>query len=321
MRHLAGDQTKFPVYIAGVFKSDSSHIPGTEGRGTAAPVQYRSFTPAADGAHYVEVAVERTNFTQTGSYEISAETLTLPEDDILANSSTTGVISVGGEVTKEVDVPGDEDWFKVNLTKSDLDFYRVDVYSGNTESTRLANPYLWGVFHPDGHLLPDTVNSYTSWTQSHPNAYFAVEKTGNYYIAVGSTGGTGEYRVGLTKITDDFSAGTSTTGTVAVDGSTTGNSQWEFEDSDWFKVALTGGTEYTISVKGKISNSTTHGTLWGPIIYALRDASGNKISGTFAKGTSSTYPSITYTATATGDHYIDVRNPGGTGTYTVSVSD
>ena len=80
---------------------------------------------------------------------------------------------------------------------------------------------------------------------------------------------------------DDFAAGTSTTGTVVVGGSTTGGIDMtdnDKADKDWFAVELEAGQLYQFDLKGR---STWHGTLPDPVIEAIYDSDRNKMPYTY----------------------------------------
>ena len=118
----------------------------------------------------------------------------------------------------------------------------------------------------------------------------------------------------------DYSADTSTTGTVAVDGTTTGLIAPYAGDLDWFAVELVAGRTYTIDLRG---SPTDDGTLSDPLLYGIHDADGNRISGTRNDDGGEGYNSrLTFTATESGTHYIAAGAFGWNwGTYTVEVTD
>src|SRR3954465_5201390 len=50
-----------------------------------------------------------------GTYNLSATSLGGITDDFAATTATTGVISIGGSATGNIETTGDADWFAVNL--------------------------------------------------------------------------------------------------------------------------------------------------------------------------------------------------------------
>ena len=89
-------------------------------------------------------------------------------------------------------------------------------------------------------------------------------------------------------MSDDYSNTTSTTGTISVGGSATGNIE-TVDDTDWFRITLTAGRTYQFDLKGSASG---HGTLADPFLR-LRDSSGNPISGAYSDdGGTDTHPRL-----------------------------
>ena len=114
---------------------------------------------------------------------------------------------------------------------------------------------------------------------------------------------------------DDYSANTSTTGLVAVGGSTTGRIETA-GDGDWFRVALTAGQSYTISLNAAVSAGLSDPYLRlynsAGTLIAYDDDSGSGLnsqltyvpttSGTFYLGSSSS----TIFSTMTGSYSLSV---------------
>ena len=149
---------------------------------------------------------------------------------------------------------------------------------------------------------------------------FEPENSGTYYIAAGVDGErTGTYRVSVAEVdADDHSAGTGTSGTVAVDGSATGEiEQWL--DQDWFAVTLEAGKPYRIDLEGSRTNA---GTLTDPSIRGIHDADGNLISGTADDdGGTGLNSRVFFEPENSGTYYIAAGVDGErTGTYRVSVT-
>ncbi|MQA23346.1 DUF4214 domain-containing protein [Rugamonas rivuli] len=98
--------------------------------------------------------------------------------------------------------------------------------------------------------------------------------------------------------TDDYSSNSSTTGTVAVGGTTQGSfeSQW---DSDWFKVHLEAGTSYVFAMTSMFGIGND---------YVLKNANLNlyygNVSVVAAMGGNDAGPAIAYTPAVGGDYFI-----------------
>ena len=120
---------------------------------------------------------------------------------------------------------------------------------------------------------------------------------------------------------EDFSAGTSTSGRVAVGDTATGNIGSN-GDRDWFAVELVAGRTYVIDLRG---SPTDDGTLSDPYLGGIHDSDGNLIARTTNDDGGQGYNSrVTFTATGSGTHYIAAGAAGifsGRGTYEVEVTD
>ena len=120
---------------------------------------------------------------------------------------------------------------------------------------------------------------------------------------------------------EDFSAGASTSGRVAVGDTATGNIGSN-GDSDWFAVELEAGRTYVIDLRG---SPTDDGTLSDPYLRGIHDSGGNLIARTTNDDGGEGYNSrVTFTATESGTHYIAAGAAGvfsGRGTYEVEVTD
>ena len=98
--------------------------------------------------------------------------------------------------------------------------------------------------------------------------------------------GVGTYTLAVTNITDnhpdDYDATTTgTTGTLAIDGSATGDIGHP-GDRDWFKVELDAETVYQFDLKGGPTGDGLpgFGTLGDPYLHGIHDSSGTRIAGT-----------------------------------------
>ena len=119
---------------------------------------------------------------------------------------------------------------------------------------------------------------------------------------------------------DDYTSNTSTTGTVAVGGSVTGNIETG-DDRDWFAVTLEAGRTYRIDLEPTPTGSSA---LSDPLLYGVYDADGNYISGTRNDDGDGTGRSsqLFFTATEDAIYYVAAASyQTERGTYTVSVTD
>jgi serralysin len=112
-------------------------------------------------------------------------------------------------------------------------------------------------------------------------------------------------------VADDFPWNTSTTGSVAVNGSASIGSIEVASDGDLLKVTLTAGTSYVFNL------TRTTGGLTNPYLYLYSPSVALLAEDNDSGG--STNASITYTATASGTYYLGAADfSSGTGGYTLS---
>ena len=108
----------------------------------------------------------------------------------------------------------------------------------------------------------------------------------------------------MTEATDDFAAGTETTGTVEVGGSATGEIDF-FSDRDWFAVDFAAGSTYRIDLKGGYTGS---GTLRNPYLRGVHEANGYLIHYTDNDRSGAGLNSrLTFTAEETATYYVAAR--------------
>ena len=126
------------------------------------------------------------------------------------------------------------------------------------------------------------------------------------------------YRLGFGTIADDYRNDITTTGSVTVGGTATGEIEIG-NDFDWFAVELEAGKTYVIDLEGFDSGG---GTLDSTVLRGLYNDQGERIAGTQTNnGGVGDDARLTFTATETGTYYIAARGYGkATGTYTVRVS-
>ncbi len=127
----------------------------------------------------------------------------------------------------------------------------------------------------------------------------------------------------VVEVPDDYTAGTDTTGAIALAGGDV-NVTGEIEtagDRDWFAVTLAAGRTYQFDLKGSGTQGGLFGTLADPYLHGIHDADGNLLSGTAdddggwgASGNAR----VQFTPTEAGTYYVAAGGKGvGTGTYTL----
>ena len=262
-----GDGTLWITYLAGVYTSAStSRIAGTEVSGGGDGLNSRlEFTPTSTGTHYVSAGGISSD---TGTYRLSVSVKEdVPiVDDHSATRQTTGAVDVDGSVTGEIETGNDRDWFKVELEAGRN--YRIDLKGSQTGHGTLEDPYLYGVHDADGNFIADTEDD-DGGRGVNSRFKFTPTATGAYYVEAGGyVGETGTYTLSVMDLTDDYSAGTGTTGEVDVDNLVMGEIDYR-GDRDWFEVTLEEGATYEIYLEG---SPTGNGTLRDPYLRGVYDA-------------------------------------------------
>jgi hypothetical protein len=222
------------------------------------------------------------------------------QDDYLANTSTSGRVSLTHTAAGNIEVAPDTDWIRATLQQGHA--YRFDVQDAQDGSGTLPEAYVQ-IRNAQGEGL---VWGYESVSLS-------VTQPGFYYVEVGDFGATGTYSLAMTELEDDYAGDASTTGRVAVGGAVNGDLEASF-DHDWFRVRLVDGRTYAIDLKGADSDS---GSLGDP--YLRLYSEGTVVA---ENDDSDTYDShIEFTATRTGYYYADAGGfDTSSGTYELSVT-
>ena len=235
--------------------------------------------------------------------------------DLRADTTTPGVVTVGGTVTGNIGTRGDRDWFAVELVAGTV--YRIDLKGRSTSDGTQRDPYLRGIHDAEGDLLPYTQND-AHGTGSNARVYFTAIESGTFYIAAGADRNyQGTYTLAVTEVgTDDYAGDVSTDGSVAVDGTTDGMIG-STNDRDWFAVQLDADTLYRIELKGG----------WGgPHLVGIYDSNGSEVAGAVPDIQWRHTPRLFFTPTEEGTYYIAAgtdsfgRHPP-RGSYTLSVTE
>ena len=268
-------------------------------------------TPSAP----VEPVVETVGGTST------TEESTTPvshSDDFADSIETSGTVTVDGSATGDLETSGDNDWFAVTLVAG-VD-YQIDVEGQPTSSGTLNDPYLRGIHDANGTLISRTTDD-DGGTGRNSRLVYEAATSGVHYLAAGAWGTrTGTYTLSVTSLQqgDDFAADASTTGTVAVGGSVTGDIEVS-GDVDWIAVTLVGGSTYQIDLMGE---ATGDGTLPDPWLRGMYNSYERKYWDTDDDDGGVGWNSrLVFVAGSTGVHYIEAGAVGSDiGTYTLSVS-
>ena len=299
-------------HIYGIHRSDGSRARNTvDDDGGAGWNSRVFFEPSSTGTYYIEAGAYR---SYIGHYTLSVDEVI---DDYPAAGTTGAIIEVGGSATGSVDYAGDEDWFIVDLVADTQ--YRFHLAGSGADPGALADPYLPGIYTADGNLIPGTAND-DGGAGRHSFVDFIAPESAGYFIAAGAHfQHTGEYRLSVEAVTDDYPATTATGAVVKVGGSAAG----EIEapgDTDWFAVELIAGREYQLDLEGW---RTDRGTLEDPYLFGIYDMDGELIAGTTDDDGGTGHNShLNFEAPETGTYYIAASAyEDHIGTYTLEVMD
>ena len=275
-----------------------------------------SITALTTGTYYLRVAV---SLQVTGSYTLSVSTGAA--DDYVSNLTTTGLVAVGGSTSGVINNPGDVDWIKVSLTAG-----QTYVFTLTPDATLLDQGMELEVLDSAGNVVDPMAFTPTALAMNYfldaAQTSITAPTTGTYYLRVAaSLQDTGSYTLSVsTGAADDYASNLTTTGLVAVGGSTSGviNNPG---DVDWIKVSLTAGHIYVFSL-------TPDSTLadQGMELEVL-DSAGNIVDPMAFTPTAEAHQyfsdsaQTSITALTTGTYYLRVAvSPQATGSYTLSVA-
>ena len=232
-------------------------------------------------------------------------------DDYAGDTTTTCSVSLGSSVTGDIEISGDDDYFRLSVTSGVT--YQIDLEGSETSMGTLADP-LFFLRDASGTGLAsdddggDGRNARIVW---------AASSTRTVYVDVQDVGdNTGTYTLTVSVgPADDCANDTTTTCSVSPGTPVTGDIQYSGDD-DYFSLSVASGVTYQIDAEG---SPTSMGTLGDPYI-GLRDASGTEFA-TNDDGGTGYNARLTWTADCTGTVYVAIRSgDGGTGTYTLTVS-
>ena len=182
----------------------------------------------------------------------------------------------------------------------------------------LEDPYLVGIYDGSGILIADTSDE-DSGAKKDSGLIYSATRSGTHYIsAAGSENHQGMYRLEVWDNTDDYSADTSTTGTLAAPGQSEGRIEQD-GDRDWFSVSLEADVEYVFNLLNRGLHDPHLQGIYnesGVLFDCTQDSDGGHGLNSrvlFTPGATGTY----YVAAAHGEYPEDELDAY---TYTLSVS-
>ena len=298
-----------------IYDNAGNKVPGAtdDDDGSGSNARLSRFAPDTTGTYYIGVGGSNVGQWGVGTYTVAVSALRSEQ----ATITDPATVTVGVPTTGEIETADEQDWFAVELEAGKT--YRVMMDGSGRHSGTLDDPHLLGMYDQDGYLIKGTHNDDTVGRDS--EVVYRATETATHYIAAGGNWGAGTYRLYVVEQDDDYGAGIGSAGAVAVDGSVTGELEYE-RDRDWFAVELEAGTTYRIKLEG---SSTGQGSLRDPYLHGVYDENGNRIQSTADDDSGEGFNSeLVYVARESAIHYIAVgayaftRDPEGT--YRLSIA-
>jgi hypothetical protein len=261
-----------------------------------------SYTATASGKFYVEIG------GGAGTYLLGSSLV--QHDDAGNTPATAAVLPTGTAINGALEV------------SSDIDYYKLTVTAGETYAIRLKDTVAdrWS---PSVDIT-DSHGAYVRTIHNGSDSYWLVtaSSSGDVYLRISSESGAPAiaYQLSATALgADDYSSDANTTGTLSLDSAVHGTFNYA-DDRDWFKVALTAGVTYQFNLQEAATSEGGVNTAVVPL--ALYASSGNPM----ADNGFYTYPGtaywLGYTATASGDYYVQLQgyNGAAAGSYQLSAT-
>lgn len=264
------------------------------------------WTPAASGTYFLDVG----NSHGTAAYTLQARLAN--NDDHGASAASAGVIFVGQGTSGRLEMPGDIDWYKVSMKANTAYTFQVQPVKEGMSGVPLSADLsiVGGAGQVQANGSSNGVMTTVTWQ---------APSDGDYYVAVSAAHNEiFSYSISSTVNEQDrYPANAGTTGTLSPGGAV--QSSVDFSgDTDWFKIELQAGQQYTFELTGVMRNG---GTLGSPELQLYNS---NQAFLWNVDGIGYADPSATFTPTTTGTYYLQAgANPRGTwdlgvtGTYTL----
>ena len=258
---------------AGLFEIDGStgalSYQGTGEDYESGTTSYELTVRASDGGLHsdVTVIVNLTDVQEAPAFAESGYVFDLAENaDGSTNQVALGTVSAtdpeAATVSYSIEGGNSAGLFEIDGSTGALSYQGTgEDYESETTSYELTVRASDGSLHSD---VTVTVNVTDLEEQTEPEPLISQQQQAAVQETVSEPDG------------KDFSADTSTTGSVAVGGTATGELE-SSGDRDWFAVDLVAGHTYVIDLRG---SPTSDGTLSDPYLRGIHDADGNLISGT-----------------------------------------
>ena len=352
-------------FVCGPDDLEIANTRANAGTGLGSQDPSLDFTPSATGFHYVKT-------TMSTSFPTDTKTVLVSD---LSNDETDPTVAVGGSATGTFGSPTDTDGVNVPMVSGTT--YQIDLRSVGYPG---IDPWIIDIHDESDRITRtgrcDYTNTPPTCTTFFGAAYdgffdhdsgpgnaarlvYTATKTEDHFIELGSRGSwrqrLGDWRIEVTEASapffDDYAADASTTGTVSVGGSVSGEIN---STPSWYNAGDTGGPNGYSSrepgYKGNHYGYSCHEATddgieldgdtcdrdWFRVMltnnrtYKLQLESGSVpllIDGVYRSGSLQQKGGTTYRARSNGIHYISVAGTDGcsglhgcTGGYTLSVT-
>lgn len=212
-------------------------------------------------------------------------------DDLPADTTTTGVLEVGGTVFTDFEFFGDEDWFAISVE----DGQRI-IFSAETSGFELG----FTLYDQDGNEIAHVDGLEDFDNPGSPIViYFDYEfETGGTYFVGISGDETFGVLASLSATEDDYSSDVDTTGVILLDGNRQFVSTDQPGDSDW--LAFDGLAGQTVQFNFVVGDSG---------LAQIRDSSGAVVTGGVTGTGFNGITTLQITLDSDGEYFLDLTNP------------
>jgi hypothetical protein len=264
-----------------------------------------NFTPTTSGTWFLDVGN-----AMYGNVAYALQARPGDTDDYGNNAAGAGVIVPGQAASGRLEMPGDVDWFKfTGKANTAYSFELHPIQQGMSGSLQGGEEI--AVLDSAGR-----VQARGTFDGATVRLTWQAGNDGDYYLSVKGYNETFSYTISsATNDQDRYPGNANTTGTLSPGGVIHGTVDFT-GDTDWFRVDLQAGQQYTFQMTGA---RQAGGTLEAPEMV-LYDS--NKSQLWIADGNVLTDPLKSFTPTTSGTYYLQAGpvmqgwNPG-TGTYTL----
>jgi len=259
-----------------------------------------AFTATTSGTYYLSAQGYGSTI---GGYSVGM-TQTAPVDTIAGNTSTTATISPGVVQNSSIDLIGDQDWFRIDLTAGSRYDFALNAATGSSLNTAMRLLDANGVqlaFNDDAVGLNSRIS-------------FTATTSGTYYVSAQGTGSSiGGYALSVawTILADNIAGSTATNATLST--TTPRSSVIDLAgDQDWFRLSLTAGHRYDFTMDASAGSSLN-------TYLRLLNSSGAELA--FNNDAVGLNSRLSFVATTGGIFYLSAQGYGTTtGGYSVAMT-